>query len=263
MKRILIADDRATSRELLRTVLERQGYAIIEAADGEEALQKARAEAPDLILLDLQMPRRTGYEVLRELRGDPRMPRCRSLQLPPAPCRATAKGAGRRIHRIPDQTRSVGPAPREDPQFIVRWKCRRPRRKLVFLQQAKLLHFVAQSVPANAKLSCRLRLVPTGLIQRFHHQFFFVLLKGRAGRPAAPCCRGSGIAAAARMPCGLAAEDQPHQSCLSWSSCSRGQLHFPVPCTLPGQLWRPSMISARCVSPLMFLWYCCENFFTK
>ncbi|MGZ4844739.1 MAG: response regulator [Candidatus Angelobacter sp.] len=72
MKRILIADDKATSRELLRTVLERQGYAIIEATDGEDALQKARAEAPDLILLDLQMPRRTGYEVLGELRRDPR-----------------------------------------------------------------------------------------------------------------------------------------------------------------------------------------------
>lgn len=72
MKRILIADDKATSRELLRTVLERQGYAITEAADGEEALQKALAESPDLILLDLQMPRRTGYEVLSELRKDPR-----------------------------------------------------------------------------------------------------------------------------------------------------------------------------------------------
>jgi two-component system cell cycle response regulator DivK len=72
MKRILIADDKATSRELLRTVLERQGYAITEAADGEEALQKALAEPPDLILLDLQMPRRNGYEVLGELRKDPR-----------------------------------------------------------------------------------------------------------------------------------------------------------------------------------------------
>ena len=72
MKKILIADDKATSRELLRTVLERQGYAITEAADGEEALQKALAEPPDLILLDLQMPRRSGYEVLRELRKDPR-----------------------------------------------------------------------------------------------------------------------------------------------------------------------------------------------
>jgi two-component system cell cycle response regulator DivK len=72
MKRILIADDKATSRELLRTVLERQGYEVMEAADGEEALQKALAETPDLILLDLQMPRRTGYEVLCELKKDPR-----------------------------------------------------------------------------------------------------------------------------------------------------------------------------------------------
>ena len=72
MKKILIADDKATSRELLRTVLERQGYAVTEAADGEEALQKALAETPDLILLDLQMPRRTGYEVLGELRKDRR-----------------------------------------------------------------------------------------------------------------------------------------------------------------------------------------------
>jgi CheY-like chemotaxis protein len=72
MKRILIVDDKATSRELLRTVLERQGYVITEAADGEEALQKVRAEAPDLVLLDLQMPVRNGYEVLSELRQDPR-----------------------------------------------------------------------------------------------------------------------------------------------------------------------------------------------
>lgn len=71
-KRILIAEDKATSRELLRTVLENQGYAVTEAADGEEALQKARAELPDLILLDLQMPVRNGYEALTELRQDPR-----------------------------------------------------------------------------------------------------------------------------------------------------------------------------------------------
>jgi CheY-like chemotaxis protein len=72
MKRILIVDDKATSRELLRTVLEKQGYAVIEAADGEEALQKTRSHNPDLILLDLQMPIRNGYEVLGELRPDPR-----------------------------------------------------------------------------------------------------------------------------------------------------------------------------------------------
>jgi CheY-like chemotaxis protein len=72
MKRILIVDDKATSRELLRTVLERQGFTVAEAADGEEALRQARAEIPDLILLDLQMPVRNGYEVLIELRQDPR-----------------------------------------------------------------------------------------------------------------------------------------------------------------------------------------------
>jgi CheY-like chemotaxis protein len=71
MKRILIADDKATSRELLRTVLERQGYLVTEAADGGEALEKAKADTLDLILLDLQMPVRTGYEVLGELRQDP------------------------------------------------------------------------------------------------------------------------------------------------------------------------------------------------
>jgi CheY-like chemotaxis protein len=70
MKRILIVDDKATSRELLHTVLEKQGYAISEAANGEEALEKVRAETPDLVLLDLQMPIRNGYEVLGELRED-------------------------------------------------------------------------------------------------------------------------------------------------------------------------------------------------
>jgi CheY-like chemotaxis protein len=72
MKRILIVEDKASSRELLRTVLQSQGYAVHEAADGEEGLQKARSEVPDLILLDLQMPVRNGYQVLEELRQDPR-----------------------------------------------------------------------------------------------------------------------------------------------------------------------------------------------
>lgn len=72
MKRILIVEDKATSRELLRTVLEKQGYAITEAADGEEALRQARADVPDLILLDLQMPVRDGYAVLTELRREGR-----------------------------------------------------------------------------------------------------------------------------------------------------------------------------------------------
>jgi two-component system cell cycle response regulator DivK len=72
MKRILIVEDKDTSRELLRTVLEKQGYVVAEATDGEQALVLARANVPDLILLDLQMPLRNGYEVVSELRKDPR-----------------------------------------------------------------------------------------------------------------------------------------------------------------------------------------------
>ena len=72
MKRILIVEDKATSRELLRTVLQNEGYQTVEAVDGEEAVVKAREETPDLILLDLHMPRRNGYEVLNILRKDQR-----------------------------------------------------------------------------------------------------------------------------------------------------------------------------------------------
>lgn len=68
---ILIADDRSSSRELLRTVLERVGYEVIEAEDGEQAVSQARAAHPDLILLDLQMPKLDGYEALAQIRADP------------------------------------------------------------------------------------------------------------------------------------------------------------------------------------------------
>lgn len=68
---ILIADDRSSSRELLRVVLERSGYDVIEAEDGVQALEQARSSHPSLILLDLQMPRLDGYGVLEQLRGDP------------------------------------------------------------------------------------------------------------------------------------------------------------------------------------------------
>ena len=68
---ILIADDRPSSRELLRTVLERAGYDVIEAEDGEQALAQARNRHPSLILLDLQMPRLDGFQVLHQLHLDP------------------------------------------------------------------------------------------------------------------------------------------------------------------------------------------------
>ncbi|HEY6970580.1 MAG TPA: response regulator [Candidatus Angelobacter sp.] len=73
MKRILIVEDNATSRELLRTVLEKQGYTILEARDGEEALQQLKQSTPDLVLLDIQIPIRDGYDVLKAIRGDERL----------------------------------------------------------------------------------------------------------------------------------------------------------------------------------------------
>ena len=68
--KILVADDNPASRELIREVLEMSGYDVIEATDGEEAVRRAREGRPDLVLVDIQMPRLDGYGVLRELRAD-------------------------------------------------------------------------------------------------------------------------------------------------------------------------------------------------
>ena len=67
-RRILIADDAVSSRELLRTILERQGYIVMEAVDGREAVDQAPQFAPDLVILDLQMPAFDGFQVMKALR---------------------------------------------------------------------------------------------------------------------------------------------------------------------------------------------------
>lgn len=68
-KKILIVEDNGDNRELLVKILKPIGCQIIEAVDGEEALQKASAERPDLILMDISIPKIDGYEVTRRLRG--------------------------------------------------------------------------------------------------------------------------------------------------------------------------------------------------
>jgi CheY-like chemotaxis protein len=72
MKTILVAEDREVSRELARVLLEHSGYAVLEATNGAEAVELAQTKLPDLVLLDLQMPVKNGFEVLRELRSDKR-----------------------------------------------------------------------------------------------------------------------------------------------------------------------------------------------
>ena len=72
MKKILIAEDRPSSRELIRTVLEGCGYSVAEAVDGRQAVEVARRENPDLLIVDLQMPALDGLVVLAEFRRDER-----------------------------------------------------------------------------------------------------------------------------------------------------------------------------------------------
>ncbi len=70
MKKVLVADDKDTGRELVRTVLENCNYEVFEASDGVEALAQARRIQPDLIILDLHMPGLDGFGVIQELRRD-------------------------------------------------------------------------------------------------------------------------------------------------------------------------------------------------
>jgi DNA-binding response OmpR family regulator len=67
--RVLIAEDEPSVLALIRLYLERHGYMIIAARDGNEALDLATAERPDLIILDIQMPYKTGVEVVIALRA--------------------------------------------------------------------------------------------------------------------------------------------------------------------------------------------------
>src|SRR5258708_2487351 len=71
MATILVVDDRYANREYLTTLLSYVGHRLLEASDGVEALQLARAEHPDLTITDLLMPRMDGYEFARQLRADP------------------------------------------------------------------------------------------------------------------------------------------------------------------------------------------------
>lgn len=70
MTKIVVADDDRMFRKAAETTLRRQGYAVTTASDGEEALQLIRAERPDIIVLDLIMPKLQGFDVLQVLKQD-------------------------------------------------------------------------------------------------------------------------------------------------------------------------------------------------
>jgi CheY-like chemotaxis protein len=80
-KRVLFAEDDRFLRRAGEAALQRCGLCVIVATDGDEALTLARQERPDLVLLDMQMPKRSGIEVLRELRAQPETQDLRVLVL--------------------------------------------------------------------------------------------------------------------------------------------------------------------------------------
>jgi len=70
-KRILIVEDQEDNRRIVRDLLTRAGYEMIEAVNGEEGVAMAQTERPDLILMDIQLPGIDGYEATRRIKGNP------------------------------------------------------------------------------------------------------------------------------------------------------------------------------------------------
>ncbi len=73
-KKILIVEDEANIRELLRLYLEREGYTVLEAENGVEGIKKWKSDKPDMLLLDVMMPVMDGWEVCKEIRAESDVP---------------------------------------------------------------------------------------------------------------------------------------------------------------------------------------------
>ncbi len=71
MAKILLVEDNEMNRDMLSRRLERRGYEVIVAVDGEEGVARARAESPDLVLMDMSLPVLDGWEATRQLKAAP------------------------------------------------------------------------------------------------------------------------------------------------------------------------------------------------
>jgi CheY-like chemotaxis protein len=71
MGKVLVVDDESDARQFVRAIMEGDGWEVFEAGDGEAALAEAKRLKPDLIVLDVQMPKKDGFAVFAELAGSP------------------------------------------------------------------------------------------------------------------------------------------------------------------------------------------------
>ena len=71
MTKILLVEDNEMNRDMLSRRLQRKGYAVVMAHDGEQGLEFARSESPDLILMDISLPKMDGWQVTRFLKSNP------------------------------------------------------------------------------------------------------------------------------------------------------------------------------------------------
>src|SRR5215510_13969288 len=111
-KTILYVEDNELNRKIVRDLLRRTSYRLIEALDGEAGMTVAREQRPDLILMDLQLPKVSGIEATRALRAEPSTaatPIIAHHVVRPERRRATGKG-GRRVHLPGEALQPVRPA---------------------------------------------------------------------------------------------------------------------------------------------------------
>jgi two-component system OmpR family response regulator len=87
-KSVLLVEDEPHILEALRFLLERDGFTVSSCSDGDQAISKARLDTPDLVVLDVMLPGRNGFEILREMRASPDLADIPVLML-------TAKGQSR------------------------------------------------------------------------------------------------------------------------------------------------------------------------
>lgn len=72
MSKVLVVEDSVTQREMIASLLRGSGLTVLEASDGVEGLEQIQSSTPDLVVLDIVMPRMNGYEVCRRLKADPK-----------------------------------------------------------------------------------------------------------------------------------------------------------------------------------------------